>query len=212
LVGLFDGRDLLFVGVPDLVVLDRLTPAAFAAALILEGWPPTYPLGTTVIFDEDALGHTLETPAPLSAAGAGLRRVRVKLPSFATAGPLRPDAGPLFSWLAPGRTQLEAAYADEAGVLHWLRLRVLAEDPGVLAHYQTGGDRYLCAALVQPGRVAGVRRDGLAWLGCGGLDFLVRSHTRADLAGAAACFASPQTGEVLVVLAGGDVVRAAAPW
>ena len=67
------------------------------------------------------------------------------------------------------------------------------------------------AAIPRVGRVAGVHRDGVAWLGCGERGFLFRPHTLVDLADSVACFASPLTKELLVVTGTGEIVRVPMP-
>ena len=213
MMGVWDGRDLMFVSVPDLVTVDRMKSPTAAAALILDGWRQDNLAASTVVFKDDPLSYSLEMPAISSAnRGEAEERPCLPLPSFA-ATPLRQGGSPLFSWLLLRRTHLELAYPDPAGVLHWLCLRVLTDNPAVVCHHQTGASyRYRCAALLQPGRAAGVHRDGVSWLSCGERGFLFRAETQAGLADAVACFASPLTKELLVVSAGGDILRAPAPW
>jgi hypothetical protein len=116
----------------------------------------------------------------------------------------------MFSWLAPERTNLEMVFIDEEGALHWLVLRVLTDDPAVLADHRSGL-LYRCATLLKPGHAAAVQRDCVAWLVRGERGFPRRTQTLVDLSDAVACFASPVTNELLVVAAEGDVIRVSVP-
>jgi hypothetical protein len=131
------------------------------------------------------------------------------LPFFAPSS-LFQDGPPMFSWLAPSRTSLEMVFTDDEGALHWLVLRVLTDDPAVLADHRSRSV-FRCATLLKPGHAAAVQRDGVAWLARGERGYYQRTHTPLDLHDAVACFASPVTNELLVVAAEGDVVRVSAP-
>jgi tetratricopeptide (TPR) repeat protein len=200
LFGLWTGHDLELRSFPDLVVNRRLDAGGTRdAALILDGWRLSDLLASTLFITDNELLFVL-----------GGKPSMLPLPVFDPVL-LGEEGAPLVSWLVPERRRLETAFTDSEGVLHWLSLRVLTTDPAVLAHYPYAGERYRCAALLQPGQVAGVHRGGVVWLGCGERGFRTRTHSVLDLSDAAACFASPLTGELLVVAAEGDIVRVPVP-
>jgi hypothetical protein len=70
-----------------------------------------------------------------------------------------------------------------------------------------GGGGFRAACLVRPGDVAGVTAGSMRWFRATRTSLMLRATNRAELAGAIACFPSPQSGEVLVLCAGGDVAR-----
>jgi tetratricopeptide (TPR) repeat protein len=221
-VGLWDGRGLSFLQLPDLVPDATIdVKPTFEAALVLDGWDQAIFWSSLLIFEADELrfarrdeqcgvdrGDVVDLPPAISFIES---QEELVLPSFSPRTILQ-GGGPLFSWLAPKRTYLELAYVDTRGALHWLSLRVLTSSPAVLAHLLTPSEeRYRCATLMQLDRIAAVGRRGVAWLACGPRGFALRSSTAVDLADAVACFASPMTKELLVVLALGDIVRLPAP-
>jgi tetratricopeptide (TPR) repeat protein len=217
-VGLWHGRGLACLQFPDLVPEITLeTQPTFQTALILGGWRPAILRSCVVIIEGDQLRYSC--PEDEEGIGPGIHRLmeihkELALPSFEpTSLPaLVGGGGPLVSWLAPKRTDLELAWIDGEGILHWLSLRVLTEDPAVLAHLRTSGEpRYLCAALLQPDRVAAVSNHGVSVLAHGTRGLATRARTDVDLSAAVACFASPATKELLIVESNGDVIRLPIP-
>jgi hypothetical protein len=199
LVGVWTGSELELRGFADLVVNERVEAGGTRdLALIRDGWATLVLADSVLIVTDNELHFT-----------AGGLPDKLALPVF-NPSKLHEDGAPLVSWLMPERTQLEMAFVDGEGVLHWLSVRVTGTDPAVLAHHVSAEERYRCAALVHPGRVAGVHRGGVAWLACGERRFVWRGHSAVDLPDAVACFASALPGELLVVCAEGDVVRV--PW
>ena len=72
-------------------------------------------------------------------------------------------------------------------------------------------ERYLAAALIRPGFVAAVTPSRIYWMRAAASGFTWTHTTRADLPAAVACFASPQTQELLVVCGDGTLGRVAIP-
>jgi tetratricopeptide (TPR) repeat protein len=201
LLGVWTARELELRGFPDLVIHGRVEAAGTRdLALVLDGWRvPALPESVLFITDNELHFQV------------GGKQVKLSLPVFNPAA-LHEGGAPLVSWLLPQRWLLETAFIDTEGGLHWLSLRLRPDDPAVAAHHVSAGLGYRCASLLQPGQVAAAHRGGVAWLSCGQLGFVQRAHSSAvDLPDAVACFASPLTGELLVVGREGDVIRVPVP-
>jgi hypothetical protein len=193
------GSHVIFLSLPDLLVVERWEVAdEFFAALLRGGWQKSRLRDFILLLGRRVLSFPLRN---------GLQ----DLPLPACLPTALEEVGSSISWLAPAAAQLEMAFVEESGIVHWMLLQVPAVDPCVIAHHQSGTQRYLCATLLRPGQVAAVHRDGVAWLARGETGFVPRNPTPAPLADAVACFASPVTNELLVVLAKGDLVRVPLP-
>ncbi len=119
---------------------------------------------------------------------------------------------PVVSWLRPQPTLLEVAGIESSGRLRWSTFGIFVP-PGSVPerHLLLPDARYRAAALLRPGELAAVARDGVYWVRCGERALTVWATTRAALGDAVACFPSPLTRELLVVCAEGDVVRVPLP-
>jgi tetratricopeptide (TPR) repeat protein len=210
---LLSGADFLPVG----TVAAPFDPPDVVAPLLLSG--PGGAHVALVLTREDPSSLWFTDPSAFDVPGAKGRGA-VATPRWqALALGWHPEAAPgsslgspVVGWHDLGGSQLLAGVGD-AGVLHWSVLAVPGRGPArVVArntHFAEGG--YRAAALLPSGRVAGVSRSGVCWLRGGTRPPTVYAVTRADLGDAVACAFSPGTGELLVVCAGGDVVRVPAP-
>jgi hypothetical protein len=116
---------------------------------------------------------------------------------------------PPLSWqMAGGRLELAGVGGDEAA--HWNEVQ-FQDGAATVARASTPQTGYVAAALLGPGRVAGVRRSGIDWLRRERGQLLPWTATGMDLAGAVACFPSPLTNELLVVCRDGWLVRVPVP-
>jgi tetratricopeptide (TPR) repeat protein len=101
--------------------------------------------------------------------------------------------------------QIEIAGRNEHGSLYWSGLTAgtfgLRCESRVVA---ARGD-YLCAALTQPGKVAGVTATHVNWFHKDGEGFALKSITQVAVPDAVGCFHSADTGELLVLSADGRV-------
>ncbi len=129
---------------------------------------------------------------PTSAEGSTLRSVPVSWASF-----------------APG--QIDLAGLGEDGSLHGSRLR----DGDLFTTCTAAGPReeggFLAAAIVREGLVAGVTRSRVEWFHHGARRFLPWRTTEVSIPSAVACFACPQTRELVVVCMDGSVVNVPIP-
>jgi hypothetical protein len=117
---------------------------------------------------------------------------------------------PAVSWLRTASDRIELAGLGRSGVAYWTTL-VFGGLPTQAVTYPSAHADYLTAALVRPGLVAGVRTDGIEWLRRDGARLAPRTVTTLAASTALACFASPCTGELLVVCRGGFVLRVPVP-
>jgi tetratricopeptide (TPR) repeat protein len=100
------------------------------------------------------------------------------------------------------------------GRLYTARLRLVREEWERLDSSATGEAGYTAAAILGAKRFAGVRADRIDWLQVDPKQphsLKVRDSTRMAMEGAVACFPSPATAELLVVLRDGWLVRVPLP-
>jgi hypothetical protein len=117
---------------------------------------------------------------------------------------------PPLSWLHLPGGRLEMAGVSPSGSLCWSAL--LVPEGARTAYIQAGnGDGFRAGCLIGPGEVAGVTAGHVRWMRCGPAYFTLRATTKSDLGDAVACFPGPLGSELLVVCAGGDVVRVPVP-
>jgi hypothetical protein len=118
---------------------------------------------------------------------------------------------PVLSWLIPSRSHLELAGLRSEGGIFWCQSNPSTARLKFQEQSIASAD-FRATALLGPARLAGVTATGVQWLQVGGTAGVqVTGQTPAHLEDAIACFASPLTGELLVVCAEGDVVRVAIP-
>jgi hypothetical protein len=212
-VGLWDGARLSLLFGPEFVPHDRVTPPfpadEFTGALVLAGGV-ALAREFTVLFDAGGVWYTDHTRFAAPTAGQAAQ-VRAPLGWAPRSGVDGVAVG--LSWALPQPVRLEVAGLSGDGDLCWSALDVFGTaGPGPDQRSNCdAGLHYRAAALLGPGRVAGVTATQVRWLRCGASRFTLWATTRADLADAVACFHSPQTGELLVVCRDGDVVRVAVP-
>jgi tetratricopeptide (TPR) repeat protein len=110
------------------------------------------------------------------------------------------------------RDHLELAGLDEDDSIHWTELDYShAERPVLGGGAANAQAKYLAVALVRPGLLAGVRRDGIVWLRRNRHQLQSDGKTPAALENAVTCAASPRTRELLVICRDGVVVRVPLP-
>jgi hypothetical protein len=233
--GLWDGRTLFLLRGADFLPELRWTlpfPAEdFTTAFIGATRTPLRTLASTVLMSTEAIWLCDATAAleasPLS-AGSSLpdSRPAESLPEPAGAPcyhPIRlswlglgPEDGWLdtlvHSWLSSHPTHLELAGVDAARVLHHsaFQLALGSDGPGVRTT-RVSDCPYRAAALLRPGRIAGIAANGVAWLSTTGTHLVATGWTPGDLADALAGFVIPGTNELLIVGREGDLVRVSLP-
>jgi hypothetical protein len=212
-LGLWDGARLSLLGGPELTPQGRVEPdfpaAEFTGALVLAAGAALDRL-STVLFDGGGVWFADHTGLAGQPAGHH-PLVRVDL---GWAPGRDPDGVTVpLSWAVPRLPRLEVAGLGRDGDLCWSALDLFGPPvQGAERRFNSDvGLPYRAAALLGPGRVAGVTATQVRWLRCGPTRFTLWATTRADLADAVACFHSPQTGELLVVCRDGDVVRVPVP-
>jgi hypothetical protein len=117
---------------------------------------------------------------------------------------------PPLSWLRRDPEHLELAGLLVDGTICWtlLQSRAGLHNRGTCL---SRGERYLAAALVGPGLVAGVTADHVDWLRAYVGGFRATGRTPVAIPAAVACFACHETHELIVVCRDGFVVRVPAP-
>ncbi len=206
LVGVWDGEEL------------RLLGAAFLNSLLLAEWtyievPPALSSALLVPFNRSP-----QQPVLLVFQGDLLRLHSNGEQATMSLGwkPSIPPNSPLQSlplaWWQSDAEHLEIAGLGETGTLYWSSLEVSAEPPELLSTNASAGDEgYLAAAILRSGFVAGVRKTGIDWLRCGTNRFSLWAREELPLPSAVACFPSPLTNELIVVLADGSVMPVTVP-
>jgi hypothetical protein len=127
-------------------------------------------------------------------------------------GPRFPAGSTLFcpplSWLRRGQDGLELAGIAEDGNLYWSDLEF---ENGELSRVATASssspERYLAAAAVRAGLVAGVTAGAVHWLRRGPQHLLLAATTEVSLPQAVACFPYYRGNELIVVCGDGTVAR-----
>jgi hypothetical protein len=199
MLAMWNGWEISFLSLPDLLKVGRMAEQPlFRAMLLLDGWKLTKMSASTLVL----AGHRIFFE--ISDTQRDLHLSHLMMSALSQDGP------PMFSWLAPQRTNVEVVFVDTEGSLHWLVLRVLTDDPAVLFD-QRASSVFRCATLLKPGKAAAVHRDRVVWLGRTDRTVTARTQTPLGLSDAVACFASPVTNELLVVAAEGDVIRVSVP-
>jgi len=122
-------------------------------------------------------------------------------------------SAPPLSRLWRDREHLEIAGVDEDDSIHWTELDYGHEEGVVLGGGASNAEwKYVAAALIRPGLVAGVTREGIVWLRRNGHRLQSNgTMTMASLENAVACAVSLPARELLVICREGAVVRVPLP-
>ena len=125
--------------------------------------------------------------------------------------PVELSSASFLSWNEGGGRSHQFGWLGEEKQACWMHLgyhygKLRLEDSQLWS-----AEHCLAVTLLDAGRVAAVHARGVAWLRADGGSMRVQGRTEADLAEAVAAFASPKTGELLVVTRFGDIVRLPLP-
>jgi tetratricopeptide (TPR) repeat protein len=123
-------------------------------------------------------------------------------------------ACPPVAWLRPAPNSLELAGLTTDGFLFWSALEWVTFERHLVtrATYEAAPEGgYLAATLLRASFAAAVAESRIDWLQGGRRGLSVWKTTLLELRGAIACFPSPRTRELIIVIGDGQLVRVPVP-